>query len=108
MKTFADIAIPVFVAIEIAAMAGAFAITCRRMRQAAGHCRRNPVPLRVRLRERRRLAWYRLTRRMPGKCPRRDPFRLTDEDRGEFGGIAILYRERGISADEPERTRRLP
>ena len=47
-----------------------------------------------------RLGWYRLTKRMPGKCPRRDLYRLSVDDAIAFGKIAGRY------ADEPRFERR--
>ena len=44
---------------------------------------------------------------MPGKCPRRDLYRLGDFDRGQFAGIVTALSEKGPLAAEPE-YRRLP
>lgn len=60
-----------------------------------------------RLRTSSRLTAYRITRRMPGKCPRRDLYRLGDFDRGQFAGIVTALSEKGPLAAEPE-YRRLP
>lgn len=104
MKTFADVAIPVYVVIWTAAIVGAFVITCRRMRQVTRR-RRNPcpVPARVRLRELRRLAWYRLTRRMPryeGRHADRIP--LTVREWRAFDAIRSAERRRQPFAPEPQ------
>lgn len=106
MKTFAAFALPVFVAVWFAALLGGFAFAFCEMRQAVKHRRKSRVPPRARLRESRRMAWYRVTRRMPGNCPVPDLYRLTDEDRVEFGGMTIFYREDSASQGRSERARR--
>ena len=69
------------------------------------HHDRNPVPLRVRFRELRRLAWYRLTRLLSRRCSM-PATSLDPEDAIEFGKLAGLYKQRGIYADDPQSERR--
>lgn len=88
----ADVLLPVVIAIFVAVLAGACSWLCREHRPQPGT-----------FRYLFRLAWYRLTlsRRMPGRCPRRDLYRLSDADRAEFGGMVIILREEGACGSEP-------
>lgn len=54
-----------------------------------------------------RRPWYRLTRRMPRYQGSPEPdYPLTSRERGQFVTLMRLYRERGMTAQEPDRTRR--
>lgn len=108
MITFADIAMPVYIAIFFLALTGSLFLLSRLARKAWRRWRASlrRVSLRARLRESRRLAWYRLTRPLRRERPLPGPSLLDPDEAITFGKLAGLYKQRGIYADDPQRERR--
>lgn len=96
-----------FAAIWVAGLVGSFIRTWRAVRDGLGRRREDPchVPLRSRLRERRRLARYRLRRR---RCYEggHESARLTADERLAFARIVTAERRRQPLAPEVRYERR--
>lgn len=104
MKTFISIGVP---AILCALSIIGLACERRRERKAREHQGKDPVPPRIRRLELRRLAWYKLTRRMPrykgGRESQGRP--LTLQEWRTFDAIRSAEKRRQPYAPEPQHGR---
>lgn len=106
-----DVLMVAFIIIFAAALIGGFIWEYRQVRYALKYWRlrrrfraRNPVSLGRRLRYPYRLAWYRLTKRMPRYkgLPRDGGRRMTQAELVELQAIGVWLRKRGVWAEEPD------